>query len=47
MLGLIEKFSRWEELTSQSALRNVDSDQILLMDGISWDIYEMKLGEIE
>ncbi|WP_242038814.1 hypothetical protein [Anabaena lutea] len=38
MLGLLEKFSRWEELTSQSALDNVDSVQILLMNGINWNI---------
>ena len=43
MLGLLEKFSRLEELMSQSALQNVDSDQILLMNGISWDIYETVL----
>ena len=43
MLGLLEKFSRLEELMSQSALKNVDSDQILLMNGISWDIYEALL----
>ncbi|MEA5507011.1 Uma2 family endonuclease [Halotia wernerae UHCC 0503] len=43
MLGLLEKLSRWEELTSQSVLKNVDSDQILLMNGISWDIYETLL----
>lgn len=43
MLGLLEKLSRWEELTSQSALQNVDSDQILLMNGISWDTYETLL----
>ncbi|MEH2325253.1 MAG: Uma2 family endonuclease [Nostoc sp.] len=43
MLGLLEKFSRLEELISQSALKNLDSDQILLMNGISWDIYETLL----
>ncbi|MDB9303187.1 Uma2 family endonuclease [Nodularia spumigena] len=43
MLGLLAKLSQWEELTSQSALNNVDSDQILLMNGISWDIYETLL----
>ncbi|HYX16162.1 MAG TPA: Uma2 family endonuclease [Nostoc sp.] len=43
MLGLLEKFSRLEELMSESALKNVDSDQILLMNGISWDIYETLL----
>ncbi len=43
MLGLLEKFSRLEELMSQSALKSVDSDQILLMNGISWDIYETLL----
>lgn len=43
MLGLLEKLSLWEELTSHSALQNVDSDQILLMNGISWDIYETLL----
>jgi Uma2 family endonuclease len=43
MLGLLAKLSQWEELTSQSALNNLDSDQILLMNGISWDIYETLL----
>ncbi|MDB9375986.1 Uma2 family endonuclease [Nodularia sphaerocarpa] len=43
MLGLLAKLSQWEELTSQSALNSVDSDQILLMNGISWDIYETLL----
>jgi Uma2 family endonuclease len=43
MLGLLAKLSKWEELTSQSALNNLDSDQILLMNGISWDIYETLL----
>ncbi|PMB47180.1 hypothetical protein CEN39_24825 [Fischerella thermalis CCMEE 5201] len=43
MLGLLAKLSQWEELTSHSALQNVDSDQILLMNGISWDIYETLL----
>jgi Uma2 family endonuclease len=45
VLGLLEKFSRLEELMSQSALKNVDSDQILLMNGISWDIYETLLQD--
>ncbi|MBW4618592.1 MAG: Uma2 family endonuclease [Cyanosarcina radialis HA8281-LM2] len=43
MLGLLEKLSQWEELTSQAALKTVDSDQILLMNEISWDIYETLL----
>ncbi|HLP91285.1 MAG TPA: Uma2 family endonuclease [Nostocaceae cyanobacterium] len=43
MLGLLEKLSQWEELTSQSALQNIDSDQILLMNGINWDVYEIIL----
>lgn len=43
MLGLLAKLSLWEELTSHSALQNVDSDQILLMNEISWDIYETLL----
>ncbi|MBF2006223.1 MAG: Uma2 family endonuclease [Chlorogloeopsis fritschii C42_A2020_084] len=43
MLGLLAKLNQWEELTSHSALHNVDSDQILLMNGISWDIYETLL----
>lgn len=45
MLGLLEKFSRLEELMSKSALKNVDCDQILLINGISWDIYETLLQE--
>ncbi|MFO5495042.1 MAG: Uma2 family endonuclease [Cuspidothrix sp.] len=47
MLGLLEKLSCWEELTSQSALDNVDSDQILLMNGINWNIYEILLQRFE
>lgn len=47
MLGLLEKLSCWEELTSQSALDNVDSDQILLMNGINWNIYETMLQRFE
>ncbi|MBG1271493.1 Uma2 family endonuclease [Nostoc sp. WHI] len=47
MLGLLEKFSRLEELMSQSALQNIDSDQILLINGISWDIYEKLLQSCE
>jgi Uma2 family endonuclease len=43
MLGLLAKLSKWEELTSQPALENIDSDQILLMNGINWDIYETLL----
>ncbi|WP_414542145.1 Uma2 family endonuclease [Nostoc sp. CCY0012] len=43
MLGLLAKLSLWEELTSHSELQNVDSDQILLMNGISWDIYQTLL----
>jgi Uma2 family endonuclease len=43
MLGLLKKFSRLEELISQSALQNIDSDQILLMNEISWDIYDKLL----
>ncbi|MFN9556602.1 MAG: Uma2 family endonuclease, partial [Dolichospermum sp.] len=47
MLGLLEKLSCWEELTSQSVLDNVDSDQILLMNGINWNIYEILLQRFE
>jgi Uma2 family endonuclease len=47
MLGLLEKLSCWEELTSQSVLDNVDSDQILLMNGINWNIYETLLQRFE
>ncbi|MBD2243207.1 Uma2 family endonuclease [Nostoc sp. FACHB-888] len=43
MLGLLAKLTKWEELTSQPALENIDSDQILLMNGINWDIYETLL----
>ncbi|MDD1414367.1 Uma2 family endonuclease [Dolichospermum sp. ST_con] len=47
MLGLLEKLNQWEELTSQSILQNVDSDQILLMNGIGWNIYETILKRFE
>ena len=47
MLGFLEKFSRLEELMSQSVLKNVDSDQILLINSISWDIYETVLKSCE
>ncbi|NET02548.1 MAG: Uma2 family endonuclease [Sphaerospermopsis sp. SIO1G2] len=47
MLGLLEKLSYWEELTSQLALDNVDSDQILLMNSITWNIYEILLQKFE
>lgn len=40
MLNLLQKLNSWEELTRQLGLQNVDSDQILLMNGISWEIYE-------
>lgn len=47
MLSLLEKLTGWEELTSQSALQNVDSDQILLMNGINWNLYEIILQKFE
>lgn len=47
MLSLLEKLSCWEELTNQSALQNIDSDQILLMNGINWNIYEILLHKFE
>ncbi|MEH1864715.1 MAG: Uma2 family endonuclease [Nostoc sp.] len=47
MLGLLAKLSKWEELTSQPALKNIDSDQILLMNGINWNIYETLLKSCE
>lgn len=43
MLSLLAKLRQWEELTSQSVLNNVDSDKILIMNGISWDVYETLL----
>lgn len=47
MLGLLEKLSFWEKLTSEPALQNIDSDQILIINGISWNIYEMLLQKFE
>ncbi len=47
MLGLLDKLTCWKELTSQSALQDVDSDQILLMNGINWNIYEILLQRFE
>ena len=47
MLALLVKLRQWEKLTSQSVLDNVDSDQILLMNGINWNIYEILLQRFE
>jgi Uma2 family endonuclease len=46
MLGLLEKFTSLSELIGQSALENIDSDQILLMNSISWEIYETLLQNL-
>jgi hypothetical protein len=46
MLGLLEKFTSLSQFIGQSALQNIDSDQILLMNDISWEIYETLLQNL-
>jgi Uma2 family endonuclease len=46
MFGLSEKINRLEQLVNQSELQAVDSDQLLIMNGISWQMYEAFLESL-
>ncbi len=47
MFELAERLNRLEKLIDRQELRGIDSDQILIMNGVSWRVYEGLLESLQ
>ncbi len=47
MFELVERLNRLEQLIDQQKLQAIDSDQILMMNGITWQVYEGLLDSLQ
>ncbi len=47
MFELAERLNRLEQLIDRQELRSIDSDQILIMNGVSWQVYEGLLESLQ